>query len=179
MNSEAGVGTSNRTRIEEPAACTDGELEEFAHLVRQGFASADERLPGRIRNARWLGLHRNDAGVLTALAAIKSPGDARRAETFAQAGAGLSPAECTHELGWVFVVPAERGKGIATELCQRLLERVPGVPVFATTRVNNDTMRRILVTLGFVRRGGAFPWHGQDHLLFVRTGSTPQKGAVA
>ena len=44
------IGDRDTIHVERPADCSEAQLAEFARLVRQGFASADERLEDRIMN---------------------------------------------------------------------------------------------------------------------------------
>ncbi len=156
-------------RLEEPIACTERERRAFARLVRQGFRGSDERLPGRIRNAKWLAFHYAVGDTLAAIAALKVPTARCRDEVFEKAEAGVSAADYQLELGWVFVLPGYRGKRVAARLCRELLARVPRSRVFATTRPSNTAMISILRALGFVRVGKPFPRRDEELLLFLRS----------
>lgn len=157
--------------LKEPHACTENERREFARLVRQGFASADERLEGRIRDAKSLAFHYGGDDELLAVAALKSPAEEYRDDVFRNAGVHVSSADYEHELGWVFVVPACRGNRIAETLCRRLVASVPGSCVFATTRPDNVSMIRILLALDFVRTGKPYPHRDEVLVLFLRSWS--------
>jgi GNAT superfamily N-acetyltransferase len=155
--------------LKKPSACTEGERREFARLVRQGFATANEGLDGRVRGARWLAFYCGLDDTLQAIAALKAPTERYREDVFRMAGAGISPADYPLELGWVFVVPAHRGNRIAEGLCRRLLERAPATAVFATTRTDNASMMRILTALGFARVGTPYPWRHEELVLFLQS----------
>ena len=157
------------THLKEPNTCTEDERREFARLVRQGFDGSDEGLPGRIRGAQRLAFYYAASDRLTAIAALKAPGDSHRQDVFEKADAGVSPADYKLELGWVFVVPGHRGNRIAENLCRLLLASVPTSGVFATTRLNNIIMIRILAALGFVRVGKPIPRRNEDLVLFLRS----------
>jgi RimJ/RimL family protein N-acetyltransferase len=154
------------TRLKRPASCTETERREFARLVRRGFRGSDARLPARIEAAERLAFRRDAGGDLVAIAALKAPDEGRRAEMFRTSRARLDAADCELELGWVFVLPAHRGRGIAGDLCRRLLARVPTAPLFATTRPDNVPMLRILLALGFERVGRPFP-HRRESLVLL------------
>lgn len=164
----ANIPLNGIARLEKPAACTERERREFEHLVRQGFGGSDESLPDRILGAHWLALYRAPDDTLAAVAALKAPAERYRTDVFEKAQARVSPAAYRLELGWVFVVPAERGDRIGEGLCRRLLEGVPGCPVFATTRPDNVPMIRILRALGFERVGKPYPRRDEDLVLFLR-----------
>ena len=151
-----------------PIACGQGERREFARLVRQGFDGSDEGLPGRIRDAKWLAFCYAGGDTLAAVAALKAPSKEYRDHVFQQAEAPVSPDDYKLELGWVFVVPAHRGRRIAESLCQQLLARVPTSCVYATTRPDNVHMIRILLALDFVRTGEPYPHRDKELVLFLR-----------
>lgn len=159
------------TRLGEPSACTEGELQEFARLVRQGFAGSDEGLGDRIRGAKWLAFHYTAGDTLGGIAALKAPTDRYREEVFRKADAPVSPTDYRFELGWVFVIPEQRGRRIAGNLCQLLLARACESCLFATTNPDNIPMIRILLALGFVRTGTAFlhQRRNEDLVMFLRS----------
>lgn len=161
----------NTPSIKQPADCTRQERQEFARLVRQGFAGSDDSLPDRIRDAKRLAFYYAADGTLAAIGALKAPTDRYREEIFKKADAPVSSDDYELELGWVFVVTGNRGHGIGARLCQLLLARVPTSRVFATTRPNNTPMIRILRALTFERTGEPYP-HARrnEHLvLFLRS----------
>jgi len=160
---------NGRTQFKEPIACTEEERREFARLVRQGFAGSDEGLDDRIRDAKCLTFHYPAGDTLGAIAALKAPTDQYRDDVFTKAGAPVSPADYKLELGWVFVVPEQRGHRIAKNLCQLLLARVHTSSVFATTRPDNTPMIRILLALGFARTGTSFQHQRRDEELVMFT----------
>jgi ribosomal protein S18 acetylase RimI-like enzyme len=155
-------------RLKEPMACTESERREFARLVREGFEGSDEGLDGRIRDASCLAFHYAAGGTLAAIAGLKAPREGYRDDLFKKAEAEVNAGDYKLELGWVFVVPAYRERGIGEGLCRTLLARVPGVCVFATTRPNNVLMIKILDALGFVRVGRPYPRRGEELVLFLR-----------
>lgn len=159
-------------QFKEPIACTEGELGEFARLVRQGFEGSDEGLHGRIRDAKQLAFYCAAGDTLAAVAALKVPNGRYRDDVFTKADARVSPANYKLELGWVFVVPVHRGSRIAESLCQLLLARGPTSCIFATTRPNNISMIRILLALGFARAGKPYPRRNEELVLFLRSRST-------
>ena len=154
--------------VKEPVACTEQERREFTRLVRQGFEGSDEGLGGRIRDAKWLAFYYAADDELAAIAGLKSPAERYRHDVFKKADAPVSPADYKLELGWVYVVPAQRGNRIADSLCQQLLARVSTSGVFATTRTNNTVMIKILVALGFARAGKPYPRRNEELVLFLR-----------
>jgi len=166
--SPAARPVSGTVRTKEPSACSEGERRAFARLVRQGFATANEGLESRVRDAKWLAFYYAPGGRLEAVAALKAPTERYREEIFRRADAPGNPSDYPIELGWVFVVPARRGNRVAESLCRQLVERVPACGVFATTRTDNASMMRILNALGFARAAAPYPWRNEELVLFLR-----------
>ncbi len=158
--------------LRRPGECTDGELREFVRLVREGFDGSDDSLVSRIGDATCLAFQRAIDGTVIAVAGIKNPSEEHTAWVFAEAGAGLPPADCRIELGWVYVVPEHQGNRIASKLCGELIKRSRGSFVYATTRPDNVPMIRILLALGFARTGRPFVRRGQELALFIRSRRT-------
>lgn len=157
------------TLLKEPLACTEGERREFARLVRRGFNGSDKGLNGRIRNANRLAFYYVVGDVLAGIAALKLPGAHYREGVFEKAGLAVTSADYECELGWVFVDAAHRGNRIAESLCRQLLAKEPAAGVFATTRVDNDIMIRILLVLGFERAGKPYSRRNEELVVFLRS----------
>lgn len=161
--------TDSAVHLRDPVACSERERREFAHLVREGFGGAVGSRDVRIRDARWLAFHYADDGALVGVAALKAPPESYRKLVFEKADAPVGPSAWKLELGWVFVVPGHRRRGIAELLCRRLLERASPDPVFSTTRPDNVAMIRILRALGFERVGEPYARGPERLVLFLRS----------
>ena len=157
------------TQLKEPTACTEGECRDFARLVRQGFEGSDEGLLDRIEKAHRLAFYYATGDTLAAVAALKAPGERYRGDVFEKAGVAVSPGDYEFELGWVYVVPAHRGKKVAEGLCRQLLACVPASCVFATTRTSNALMIGILLSLGFERVGKPYSRCNEELIVFLRS----------
>jgi ribosomal protein S18 acetylase RimI-like enzyme len=164
------------TQLKEPTACTAGQRRDFARLVRQGFEGSDDGLAHRIEEAHLLGFYYTTGEGLAAVAALKSPGERYRSDVFEKAGVAASPGDYRLELGWVYVVPAHRGKQVAEKLCRQLLACVPASCVFATTRISNAVMIRILLSLGFERVGKPYLRRNEKLIVFLREGAMDPRG---
>ena len=157
-------------QLNRPIACSEDQRRQFARLVRLGFGGSDAGLPRRIRAASLLALYYARDGTLTAIAAIKAPGEQYRRDVFERASAGVDSAAYRLELGWVFVAPEHRGKRLAGDLCRRLIGSMPEAPVFAPTRPDNRPMIAILLGLGFGRAGRPYLHRrrAEELALFLR-----------
>jgi ribosomal protein S18 acetylase RimI-like enzyme len=154
--------------LKKPVACTEQELENFAQLVREGFDGSDSGLRARMQRAMQLALHHEPNVGLTAIAGLKSPAADQVRAIFETAGVDADPSDYDIELGWVYVAPEFRRKGIARGLCRKLLNRVGAAPLFATTRVENSPMKGLLDQLGFRSSGGPYPRRQQMFEAFLR-----------
>ncbi|UCD23108.1 MAG: GNAT family N-acetyltransferase [Gemmatimonadota bacterium] len=158
------IGT---TIIKGPSACTHLERSEFARLVRFGFDGSDDGLLARIRDAKWLAFHYGESNTLNGIAGLKVPADRQRANIFEKAAPDVDSEAYELELGWVYVAPDQRGNGIATDICRRLMDRERARCVFATTRSDNNSMIKILRVLGFERVGREFPHRRRKEQLVL------------
>ena len=179
MDRMSGGHREDSPVLKSPADCSESELAAFERMVRLGFDGSDASLPTRMGMADCLAFQYDPPGELVAIAGLKRPGRDYLVEMFATSGCGPSPDEWELELGWVFVTPQHRRNGVATALCLRLLQRVGGRPIFATTRTDNRPMIGILEALGFEQAGKPFPRRGRDYFVFMASGRTWEPGAIS
>lgn len=136
-----------------PGKFSSKELGRFAEMVISGGEVSTDGLDARIRAAAYLVFLYDRADVLCGVAAIKRPDAAYRDSVFAKAEASFDPTAYALELGWVVVAENYRGHGLTRSLLTPLFERVPSEPIYATTRIGNEPMRRSLVRYGFQSDG--------------------------
>ena len=158
---------SNELKI--PSACSQHEFQGFERLVRLGFRGSDAGLPRRIRRAHLLAFCYEPCRELVGIGGLKVPELRYRERIFQRAGVAERAPYYSLELGWVFVSHRHRGTGIGSSVCDALLARVPGEPVFATTRPDNAAMARILKGRRFTRAGSPFPRRSERLTLYLRS----------
>jgi GNAT superfamily N-acetyltransferase len=114
-------------------------------------------------------------GGFVGIAALKRPQASYRSSVSSRCGVPLAAAEFPFELGWVFVSPEARSRGLSLSLSQAALTQSGGAGVFATSRTDNFPMHRSLAKVGFRPAGNPYPSGRAKHLLqvFVRTGAQP------
>jgi ribosomal protein S18 acetylase RimI-like enzyme len=183
MIGEDRSGMDGSVHFKRPAACSESERREFARLVREGFRGSDESLPGRIELSKSLAFYYGTDESLGAIAGLKAPGGGHRRRLFEKASLSESPDAFGVELGWVYVTPASRRRGVAGKLCRGLLASASDEGVFATTRPDNAPMIRLLRALGFERAGRPFPRRDEMLSVYLRPGrgdggTAPAGGAV-
>lgn len=146
----------------------------FIAFVRAGDEVSVQGLTERIRGAAALAFARVN-GSVEGVAALKRPQVAYRRHVSSASGAPLSAAEFPYELGWVYVSPESRGKGLSLLLSQAALAQSNGAGVFATSRVDNIAMHRSLAKIGFVLVGKPYVSGRGKHSLqvFIRHAAQP------
>lgn len=135
-----------------PGQCTPDELDLFVRLVRVGGEVTAERLTERVREAHTL-IYIKEAGQILGVAALKHPRIHYRSGVFEKAQASVDAAEYPLELGWVYVPPESRGRGLSYNLVKVALAQADGVQIFATSKANNKPMHKALLAGLFVREG--------------------------
>lgn len=153
-----------------PKECTKTELDMFERLVKEGGEVDSEGLRQRIENAVYLAWIEADDGNVIGVGAIKKPYAQYRSSVFKRAGSSEVPNQYAFELGWVFIIPACRGKGLSTPLIKRLLSSAENGSIFATTRENNEAMKAILANFEFQKSGEPYNSSNGNHklVLFIR-----------
>lgn len=160
--------------VKEPSACTDGELDAFCSLVREGGQVMLRGLKGRVKRAVALAfVYVND--VLAAVGAIKRPGVAYRGSIFQKAGVSVDPANFPVEVGWVFVSEEYRGKKLSRVPIEVLLPLIAIDNCFATSDVKRIEMHKTLERYGFSKVGKPYKSdQDKDRLqLFLRVVAHP------
>ena len=101
--------------------------------------------------------HQLDETDYFAVGAVKRPNTDYRAGVFAKADVKQEPAQFEFELGWVYVHPSARGRGLASALVGVLVPTLHGARAYATSRVNNERMHASLKRFGFKPVGIPYP----------------------
>lgn len=152
-----------------PADCSAQGLEQFATLVASGGEVA-QGLQNRLKRALSLATLMYGESIV-GTAAIKRPFATYRNKVFQSARSPLAATDFGHELGWIFIDPAHRGKGHTFPLIEAALVALEGGPAYATTRLDNEPMHHVLQNLHFERSGVPYAsaqHAGQDIVLYVR-----------
>lgn len=160
--------------VKSPAECSDVEIGEFIAFVRAGGEVSIHGLVERVRGAVALVFAHID-GQLVGVAALKHPQASYLHDVSQKSGALLPATEFFHELGWIYVSPNSRRKGLSLSLSQAALAASASTGVFATSRTDNIAMHRSLAKLGFKATGNSFTSGRGKHSLqvFVRNSAQP------
>lgn len=144
------------TMRKQPSSCSNRELDAFEAMVKRGGEVPAEGLRDRIERAAWLVFLYAEHEVLAGIAALKRPTDTYRDKVFRKAKATEKPADYGLEVGWIFVDEGFRRNGYSRHLFEAVLKLAGESPVFATTREDNDPMRRTTSHCGMKECGQAY-----------------------
>lgn len=139
----------------------------LARLIEDGGAieGTVEVIIQRLKRTRKLALLRvNATDCIVGAAALKTPGQRYRADTFAAAGFPINGYETAPELGYVVIAEEMKGRRLSGNLVNAIIKEIRE-PTFATT--DGNTMRNNLQRLGFTRVGRE--WQGRKGALSLWT----------
>jgi RimJ/RimL family protein N-acetyltransferase len=150
-------------QIKSPGDRTPQELRIFEQLVCAGGEVTTNGLGGLILSAEKLLFASKEKVIGTC--GIKRPNLHYKNNVFQKAGSSDSDNVYVVELGWVYVSPRFRKKGIGRFLIQSAMAAVKGKNCFATTRAGNAAMHALLKRAGFVKRGNDYRSGNGEYLL--------------
>ena len=160
-----GVG-SMRIIVKEPNQCSEIEIDKFMKLVVEGGEVSKVGLRDRIKKAKNLIFIEQDLRCI-AIGAVKVPNVDYKKKVFMKAGV-TEVTKFKHELGWIYVTEAARGKGHGRNLVFSALRFIPGA-CFATTRKDNESMHKLLNEFEFSEAGKPYTSHGGEYKLVLYT----------
>lgn len=140
--------------VKKPSECTPSELQVFQQLVEEGGEVSPLGLRQRIEQAEAL-VFVNDGGCI-AVAAIKQPNKGYKSSVFLKAGVAEKSSEFNYELGWLYVKPEARGKGLGHVLMQAVVTYLGSSGCYATSREENTSMQYLFSYYNFSRLGSAY-----------------------
>lgn len=158
-----------KIEVKKPSECTGKELQDFAALVLLGGEVSPNGLDERIRKAEALVFFSQDS-CLKGIAAIKKPEQIYKNRVFQKAQACVRANNFYFELGWIYLEPSLRGRGFSHKIVQAALCVKEEQSIFATSRVENIPMHKVLSAHGFSCQGNAYPSNlGEKTLvLFIK-----------
>jgi len=149
--SERAIAEMNMSAVA-PQELSGDERTAFVRLVTLGGEVGGAVLATNIENARVLVMVRA-AREIKGIAALKRPQASYRKRIGEKAGAEVGELRCPYELGYVYVLPEARGKGISHRLVAKALQHTDNRAVFATARADNEAMLATLTKAGFKQAG--------------------------
>lgn len=152
-----------------PAECSDDELDAFKGLVEKSGEVAVGDLHRRIKKAEWLVFLFEEDGTLVGVAALKRPNDTYKKKVFRKARSPETAENFTFEAGWIFVDEHFRGRKYSRFLLETVLTLAGEKQVYATTRENNEPMRRTNLHCGLKKSGSPYASEEGDYNLVLYT----------
>jgi RimJ/RimL family protein N-acetyltransferase len=145
---------NHRIDIKSPNDCNDSEKEAFYCLVEKGGEARTDNLTGGIDRARFLAFYYINE-TLIAIAALKQNLDYQK-NVFERAGIQNLTDNFNLEIGYAFTEEEYRCQGICSTLIHELINKISSEKIFATVRVKNKNMIKILINAGFQSAGNPF-----------------------
>lgn len=148
-----------------PSECAENELKMFESLINKGGEVVTHGLYDRIMRAEWLVFLFESDKTLAGIAALKKPNDNYKKGVFRKANSPEDPSKFDFEAGWIFVEPQFRGRKHSHILLQTILELADKHHVYATTREDNEAMRRTILHCGLKESGELYKSEEGDYKL--------------
>lgn len=150
-----------------PSSCSKAELGAFETLLKEGGEVPSQGLHERVLRAEWLVFALEEDGTLSGISALKKPNDSYKKKVFRKAGTELKPDDFPFEAGWLFVDPGFRGKKYSRLLLDAVIRLAASNSVYATTRENNELMRRTNRHCGLMDTGSPYTSEEGDYRLLL------------
>ena len=141
--------------VKKPSECTPVELDAFQKLVEEGGEVTPHGLRQRIEQAEALVFITESECI--AVGAVKQPNKGYKESVFSKAGVAEKSNIFNYELGWLYVKPKARGRGLGNSLMQAVVAYLGGSGCYATTREKNDSMHHLFSQYDFNKLGAAYP----------------------
>jgi GNAT superfamily N-acetyltransferase len=156
-------------------AATPCQLDKFRTIVLEGGAVPPQSYDATIIQNPLLYFYPNSEDI-QGIAALKTPHPDYKQRIFQQAGALDQAVLYPFELGWIVSLPAYRGQGIGKKLSAIVCEE-NAVNLFATSRIDNFAMIKILQDLGFSQLGHSYSSIRAEYQLslYVRSGNSTER----
>lgn len=156
-----------------PDTLSKHDLARFRELIITGGEVDGAVIAVNIANARALAVIRQD-GEIRGVAALKRPQASYRKKISTLSEVPLAAERYPYELGYVFIEPALRNRGLSHRLLDDALKHRDQTAVFATVRAENAPMLAALGAAGFKPAGKPYPGRGNQtiRLLILEPSST-------
>jgi predicted GNAT family N-acyltransferase len=164
--------------IKKPSECSENELDSFENLIKKGGEVAVAGLRNRIRKAQWLIFLFEDDKILAGIAALKEPNIGYKKKVFKKAESHENPDEFIFEVGWIYVEKQFRERKYSRLLLEEALKAAGNKNVYATTRENNEAMKRTNLRYGLEQSGHPYASEEGNYNLILYTKHSQQNSAA-
>lgn len=145
-----------KIKMESPYKLSYDELKEFTNIVLKGGEVTQAGLFDRVKRAEKLIFAYDENEKLIGVSAIKKPLDSYKYKVFSKSNNLDIMDKYDFELGWVFVNGTNRGSHVGSNMVEYIINNFHG-KIFATTRLTNTPMQKILNKYGFEIVGDSYP----------------------
>lgn len=151
--------------VKPPQQCTWNELDAFRSFLPKLWITSDSLIK-RIGRCYLLGLCFDDSTLIW-ISAIKHPQGSWRHSIME--GTDIKLSSRRWEYGYAYVSSNYRWRGISKRLFA-LLQKKTDMPLYATVKIDNTPMLKILNGLGFIRKWDIFsnPETGDSLFVYVK-----------
>jgi GNAT superfamily N-acetyltransferase len=164
--------------VKKPSECSENELNSFEDLVKKGGEVAVAGLRNLIKKAKYLiFLFENDR-ILAGIAALKEPNIGYKKKVFKKAGSPENPDEFTFEAGWIYVEEKFRAQRYSRLLLEEVLRVGGNRHIYATTRENNEAMKRTNLHYGLEQSGHSYASEEGNYNLILYTRRSQRSSAA-
>jgi predicted GNAT family acetyltransferase len=150
------------TIIKGPSECSQKEITVLSLLMKKSGEVILNGLEDRIKNAKCIAFFYNKDEII-GTAALKRPNPYYKKRIFKSAGIAHDADKYEFEVGWAYTEPLHRGRGICTTLLREIIEKFEAESFYATSKIGNTGMHKILERLEFKRIGT--PYNGRKDLI--------------
>jgi hypothetical protein len=142
--------------VKSPNKCTKKELNSFANLVNSGGQLSHKLNKDDIKEFGHLLSFYYENNKLLSVSALKIPNKEYKEKVFKEANAENLMNKYKYESGWSYTIPEARGKGLIVKLMEGLLKKTKN-GVYATTRISNKAIEKVMEKMKFKKIGKNFP----------------------
>lgn len=152
--------------IKKYSELTEIEIQQILTLIKKGGEVDNEKLPTRFAKSKQIAFFDNEKEII-AVAAIKKPKQSYIQKISKKSNLILELENYNLEIGYVMVDENFRGQQLASKLCDKLIDLNKDEFIYATTKVQNCSMKKILLKNNFNRIGTQYLNEKKDAFLEV------------
>lgn len=150
------LAENNYTVIVKPSSeCDEFEIDQFVSLVTEGGSIFSEGLRDRVRTACLLSFLYSPNKELIGCMGLKRPSEGYLEDLEEYTKVPIRRYTCI-EIGWLFIKPEHRHKGLSTTLRESILNKAKSESIFTVVEETAIKIPEILARYGFIKMGCAY-----------------------
>jgi len=140
--------------VSSPENINQEVMSHLVDLIAAGSEVGGDKVVRNLQNAANIAYATAD-GKTVGVIVLKNPLNSYRTKVFTAAGVPELAAKYDQELGYTYVDPAYRDRGVGIFLCRKMSQTITA-PIFATTRETNTIINKILQIGRFQKTGHSY-----------------------